>query len=911
MNEIAELLRLVYEPDEDFVCLTSTAGKLIYVNPAGRRWFRWPADSDPSGHKLVEFYAPATWSRIQKEAMPALNKEGHWVGDGQLRLPGGNERGDVRITMQVMRQTKDGPPLCVAVVHRDLWDLRQAQESEALKTAVLESSLDPIITVSHDGLITEFNSAAELVFDRQREDVLGKPAGEIVLPPASEGELARVNRNLALGEGSMLGMRSELVAMRGDGSTFPAEMAMNVSQRRGKPLFTFFIRDISDRKRAEDQLKRAKAAAEAANQAKSTFLANMSHEIRSPLNGILGLAELLVDSPLSFEQREYVDLLRESADSLCGLLNDVLDFSKIEAGRLELEETAFEPREVLDDTLRAVAVRAYRKGLEVACDVRPDVPRMVTGDPSRLRQVIVNLVSNAVKFTDQGEVVVRVGRMASAESIELGFEVRDTGIGIPAEKHAAIFQAFEQADGSTTRRFGGSGLGLAISSKLVQLMGGRIWVESEPGRGSTFHFTARLKRAPRSTPRAEDSGGSAIALPAGRRVLVVDGHAATRQVLADRMTEWKLRPTLVGSAEQALEALSESAITGEPFDVMVAAARLPGLGGFELLERVAGMAEAKFKTVVLLVPGESTGDAQRCEQLGASAWLFKPVRSSELVTALGLAFGVAVPEAAEAPRSSSRPRGKPLSVLVVEDSPVNQKVARDLLTRQGHHAVVLGTGRAALERMESERFDVVLMDVQLPGMDGLEVTRRIRRDEKRTGRHVPIVAVTAHAVEGDREACLAAGMDAYVSKPIRSSQLLAAIEKITGAAVGHADAASPRKSDDVQVNLASALAAVDGDPKLLAEVVETFGKESPRLLAAIEQAIATKNAELLRRAAHRLKGTVGYLGATRAVQMARVLEAAGRENRLAGAETAVESLKQELIRMAPALERLTAAIRRS
>jgi two-component system sensor histidine kinase/response regulator len=657
-----------------------------------------------------------------------------------------------------------------AVIQKAHDDLeKRVEERTSYLNALIENSPLAIMVLDSQQKVQLCNPAFEHLFQYTRQEVIGKPVDELL----ADGDLLLEARAISLQASSDKPVSLVTRRRRKDRSLVDVELhtvGLVVSAELVGSLVIY--QDISARKRAEEAMQQAKDAAEAASRAKSEFLANMSHEIRTPMNGIMGMTELVLDTELDSEQREYLNMAKLSADALLSLINDILDYSKIEAGKLEIDAIDFNLGDSLGDTMKTLSLRAHQKGLELAYDIQPDVPDALVGDPGRLRQIIVNLVGNAIKFTEKGEVIVYVqADSRTKDDIQLHFTIADTGIGIPAEKQMAIFEAFTQADGSMSRTHGGTGLGLTISARLVGFMRGRIWVESELGQGSRFHFTAHfgLQKSPARTIVPRDP-----ATLRDMRVLVVDDNATNRQILLKMLTNWHTNPTAVESGARAITALREAQGLGRIYPLILLDAQMPEMDGFALAECIKRNPDWQTATIMMLSSAGQRGDAKRCRDLGVAAYLTKPVRQDELLDAILTALGTRpTKEAAPAlvTRHSLREISNHLRILLVEDNVVNQVLAARLLEKRGHSVIVAGNGKEALAALEKQSFDLVFMDIQMPEMDGLEATAAIRAKEKISGNHLAVVAMTAHAMVGDRERCLAAGMDDYLTKPIRPDEL--------------------------------------------------------------------------------------------------------------------------------------------
>ena len=801
-------------------------------------------------------------------------------------------------------------------ISRDITERKEAEElvrsSEALYHSLVEYLPQNIFRKDLEGRFTFANRKFCAILGKPLDQIVGKTDHDFF--PKELADKYRADDQEVVRAGIMFDTVEEHVTP--DGSKLYVQVVKTpVHGPDGDIIGTQCIFwDVTDKKRYEQELQQAKAAAEEANRAKSEFLANMSHEIRTPMNGVIGMTDLALDTELSSEQREYLTMVKASADALMSVINDILDFSKIEARKLELERTEFDLRDSLGDTMKALALRAQQKGLELACYIPATVPDALIGDPGRLRQVLINLIGNAIKFTDEGEVVVHV-EVASGEwsvaredtdpspaashsplATMLHFSVKDTGCGIPAEKLDRIFQAFEQADTSTTRKHGGTGLGLTISTQIVGLMGGRVWVESEPGQGSTFQFTAQfgVQSSP-SKSKAMRRPEALLQMP----VLIVDDNATNRRILQEMLTNWRMKPTVVDGGREALAEMQRAVNVGEPFPLVLLDAMMPEMDGFTLAAEIKKRPEFAGAVLMMLSSAGQSGDGARCRQLGIETYLTKPIKQSDLLDAILDALNLAFhhDDHHEPPTQPPHAASRPLRILLAEDNAVNQMLAVRLLEKRGHTVIVAGDGKQAVAASENDRFDVMLMDVQMPHLNGFEATAAIRNREAVSGGHIPIIAMTAHAMKGDREKCLAAGMDGYVCKPVQAAELYQAIASIV--------AEAPRAGEPRPVwNHTKALAHVGGDGELLRELIGLFLVEYPLRFAEVRAAVAQADADKLRLAAHTLKGTVGNFAATSAYDAAERLESMGQRGDLTGAMEAVAELEMELARLRPALSAL-------
>jgi two-component system, sensor histidine kinase and response regulator len=823
-----------------------------------------------------------------------------------LRVVKGHAAATEELVKQRTRELADANRLLeieIAERRRTFEALRDGEER--LQLALRSSQVGTWVwDVVHDKLVSD--EYLPPLFGRSPERMPEALAGFIDL--VHPGDRERMRQSVMSALENDVELDSEFQVTRPDGvERFLSVRGRVYRDAEGRAVgLSGVAYDVTDRHRTRIELERAKEAAEAASRAKSEFVAGVSHELRTPMNGILGMVDLALETPLTPEQRSYLEGAKGAATSLMGLINDVLDFSKIEAGRLELDPIEFKLRSCVADTVHTLAIPARRKGLELRHEVAPEVPDALVGDPGRIRQVLLNLLSNAIKFTHEGYVAVRVGlddaktegadgavaHVAGADSIaspiRLHLTVEDTGIGIPLEKQGLIFEPFTQADTSTTRKYGGTGLGLTISMRLARAMRGDIWLESEPGRGTTFHFTAALVAQPQTAATADTE----FEHPAGISALVVDDTETHLQTLRRVMAGLRMRWRTVADEPAAIEALQQAARDGVPFDLVLIDLNLPGVDEFGIVERMRAIPELAGLAPILLTDRGRPGDAARCRELGVAAYLPKSMSATDLTRALVAVLAARRHgESRLITRHTVREDAQPLRFLLAEDNALNQMVATAILEKRGHSVTVVENGADAVQALEEALYDIVLMDVQMPVMDGIHATQQIRLREQERGGHVPIVAMTARAMQGDRERCLAAGMDAYVSKPIRREDLFEVLHRIRPGFENAPNAAVPSER---QLDRAALMDLVEGDVEALKKMAGMLFEQMPRFLTQLRSAIVQENRAAIERTAHSIKGSVGMWSLGQAYRVAETIENEAHEAGLMRVRELYATLEMEL-----------------
>ena len=781
------------------------------------------------------------------------------------------------------------------------------RESEAKYRSIIETTQDGYYEVDTAGKMTFFNEAMCDILGYSRADLI-EMNKRIPLDPESNRIVKRAFKRVYKS-----GIPAKSVGWklnRKDGVQRYVESSVSLlKDNKGRTTgFSGFLRDVTERKQAE-ALQRAKLSAEAANQAKNEFIAKMSHEIRTPLNSIIGMVELMLGTELKPQQREDLDVVIASAYALLAVINNILDHSKIEAGKLDLEETLFSPSEILEESLRIMAMKCHAKGLELVYHVDSNVPGQLYGDPGRFRQVLLNLVDNAYKFTDTGEIFVRMVRKESSDAGAcLHITVTDTGIGIAKDKQFGIFKPFSQVDAAKSRRYGGAGLGLAVSTQLVHLMGGQMWLESNLGKGSVFHFTSRF-----SGLKETAQSGTSAARPAlnGDRVLVVDDNRTNCNVIVEILKSWNMKPSAVSEIGEAQQIILGKDPEEGPYKVALIDASLPGSSGFELARWISQQKDIDLPIVIMLTYPHLSMKVDFAA-LGIFGSVMKPVRPVELLKALSEVLKIAPSKTGPVDRKWAGKATEtvlPLNILVAEDTHFNQKFIQRLLERWGHHVVIVENGQQVLDRLPEYPFDLILMDVQMPVKDGYEAARAIRATEsaKDDKHHIPIVAMTAHATRGDREQCLAAGMDDYLSKPISSGKLLDILKRFTNEKYGtqvptkEHDAGDVTHEPPIFIDKQMLREAFDQDWEFFKEIVDLFMIDFPRMIELLRETLKTGDAAAFSRNAHSVKGMVKLFQAEEAAMMAQALEEKGRKGDLAGASEGVDRLAVALDHLKDAL----------
>ncbi|GIW50760.1 MAG: hybrid sensor histidine kinase/response regulator [Gemmatimonadales bacterium] len=874
-------------------------GRVLGVNGAFERLFGYGAH-ELKGKELDRLIVPETAWAEARELMQVLRLSGRASAEVERRTRDGRIV-PVRFSAAAVAEAGEG---AFFVLYDDLSEIRRAEkalrEAEEQYRELVESASDLVWQIDRNCRWTFLNAASRSMYGAEPAELLGRSLLERSDPAYRQRDEAAFRRVLDGNE--LVDYETVHRDVRGNPKhlSFSARPVRDaegaVVGARGT------TRDVTERAAARDALERARLLAERAAQTKSAFIANVSHEIRTPMNGVLGMIELLLETDLTPEQRRTAELARSSAEALLELINDILDFSKIEAQRMELEQIAFDLPSLVDSTVRMLGVRAAAKGLELVSEVKPDVPRKVRGDPGRLRQILTNLVGNAVKFTEQGEVVVSVSTAERRNGhAVVRFSVRDTGIGIAPEYLGSIFQEFTQADPSNTRRYGGTGLGLAISKRLVELMGGEIGVKSEPGKGSEFSFTVPL-----AVETGEVPGPPKPDRLAGKRVLVVDDHPVSRRVICELLVEAGMPVDQAADASQALDAMHRARKEGRPYSLVIIDANMPGTDGFELARTIRLQPALSATRLMMLTAAGHRGDAQRCRELGITGYLVKPVGGAELLeVAAAVLEGVEEQAGGLITRHTIEENRRHLRILLAEDNRVNQEVAAAMLRKRGHEVDIVENGREAVEAVRKGRYDVVLMDIQMPEMDGVAATREIRSLPQ--GASLPIIALTAHALPEERQRCLDAGMNAYVTKPFKPYDLFAAVEgwgrlKASGEPEATPEVGTdstslespPPESPPVDLEEFRLTMREAGVEEAVNTMLEVFVSDAPARLAELSKAIDSGELDRIQRAAHAFKSAAGAVMARRAADALRAIELAAKAGKAEEARSLFPAARREV-----------------
>jgi two-component system sensor histidine kinase/response regulator len=892
----------IVETALDAVISMNERGRVVDWNGQAERIFGWTA-AEAKGQELASLIIPEQHRDEHRDGLQHYSKTGEGNVLGQrLELTALRKMGEeFPVELSVIAVPLDDGVVFNAFL-RDISERNEDAQYRTRMAALVDSSFDAIIGKDVAGKIISWNMGAERVYGFTEQEAVGQTIA-FILPPGIDEEEPEILRAMQTGQRLE---QFETVRRRKDGSLIPVSLTLSIIADNNTTIIgsSTIERDITDSKRQKEELQQAKEAAEEATRMRAEFLANVSHELRTPMNAIIGMTQITLDEDVTDDVRDYVQTANDAAHSLLTLLNDILDFSKIESGKFTIANEPFCLRETVDETVKTLSTRAFDKGIELACEIEPACPDNLMGDPTRVRQVLTNLIGNAIKFTDQGEVILAV--KASKEwpqKTRLRFSVRDTGIGIPLDDQRRILEPFMQVDASSTRRHGGTGLGLAICTELIQLMGGRISMESEVGVGSQFSF--QLSFARQKDPGSGSIGSNdftPIEQLRNMRVLVVDDNETNRRIMSESLSNWSMCPDTANDGQQALGRLQQAREAGSPYPLVIVDALMPQMDGYALSEEIAERFSDPPPVILMLSSSDRREFRQREEEAGISVYLQKPVSQSDLMDAVIRALNVRFAADDISDGDAQRPRSNAaLSVLLAEDTPANQKLVTTILKKRGHAVTVAQNGREAVELFGRQAFDVILMDVQMPSMDGIQATTAMREQEASSDSPTPIIAMTAHAMRGDREKCLNAGMDAYIAKPIDAKVLIELVESISHESLpARGDTPSmetrnaSKESASTAIDFDGTMKRLAGDMDLFRDFIGYFDEDSPKLLVSLRDAIANDEAPIVQRAAHSLKGLAANFGAEGCVAAAHKLEECGKNHDLAIASELLRGLEEEV-----------------
>ena len=904
-----EHTRAILEAAKDAFVGMDARGLITAWNRRAEETFGWSRD-EAVGRRVSETIVPEHLRKAHEEGLARFLSTGDGpVVNKRVEIDARHRDGHTfPVELAIWPVSRSGEWTFNAFI-QDISERKRAETTRGHLAAIVEGSDDAILGKTLEGTIVSWNRGAERLYGYSAEEAVGKSIA-MIMPPERLGDMSEILEQIKRGDTVD---HYETVRVRKDGRRVP--VALTVSPvRDGKGTIVgaaTIARDMSERERVERELRAAHDQAIEAARVKSEFLANMSHEIRTPMNGVIGMTSLLLDTELSSEQREYAETIRNSGEALLAVINDILDLSKIESGKMDLEVIDFDPREAVEDVAEVLGKQAYGKGIELATLIEPDVPATVCGDPVRLRQILFNLLGNAIKFTDEGEVVVRVAvTEAEPEDVTMTFEVSDTGIGIDSEAQARLFESFTQADASTTRRFGGTGLGLAITKQLVELMEGSIGVRSEEGKGSTFFFSVRFGRSSERASAARPSFSTK-----GLRILVVDDNDTNRTIMERILTQWEIEASSANGGAQALDILRAAARRGERYAACLLDYQMPEMDGIELARTIRADADIAETPLALVTSSGQRAEARAAAAVGIEAYLTKPVRQSSLHDVLATVLGLDRRHAPQRIVAAARhyPDGEGRRVLLVEDNSVNQKIAVRMLEKIGHAVDVAANGQEALDAISRSRYSVILMDCQMPVMNGYEATRRIRMLDGPAS-STPIVAMTAAAMQSDRDRALEAGMNDHIAKPVKQEELAATLGRWVQ--VSEASASEVGSAASAAQNAPGAESENDARPVLDAETLDRLralddgtDDDSPSLveeflascgvaLDRLRSAVADSNTEEVAFHAHTLKGSTATLGARRASVLCAEMEGIAARWDAARASEMVARIETELDRAA-------------